>query len=111
MIILQPCTNIERLQKVTLLAMLNSKPDTTRAIVSKTGEVIDISNLEQNIVNKNINNGTWVYYELLVPRRMLLINPDWSIVSFDPMSKKVCVNINAKSGTRHLNFTLNPLIF
>lgn len=111
MIISQPCTNLYSMPKVTLLAMLNSKLDTTRAIVTSTGEVIDISNLAQNIINQNINNGTWVYYELLSPRRMLLVNPNWSIVSFDPMSRKVCVNIIAKSGTRHLNFTLNPLTF
>ena len=111
MIILQPCTNLATMPKVTLLAMLNSSLDKSRAIVTSTGAVIDISNVAQNIINQNINNGTWVYYELLTPRRTLLTNPNWTIVSFDPMSRKVCVDISANSGKRHLNFTLQPLTF
>ena len=91
--------------------MLNSNPDKSRAIVVETGQVVYLSNVSQNIINHNINNGTWVYYELLTPRRTLLTNPNWTIVSFDPMSRKVCVDISANSGKRHLNFTLQPLTF
>lgn len=109
MIISQPCTNLETLPKATLLAMLNSKIDNSKAIIAKTGKIIDISNISQNIINTNINNGTWIYYEMLLPRRMFLTNPEWTIVSFDPMSRNVCVDIFAKSGTRRLNFTLQPL--
>ena len=109
MILSQPCTNLATLPKATLLAMLNSNLDKSKAIVVETGQVISISNLSQNIINSNINNGTWVYYELLLPRRMFLTNPNWTIVSFDSMSRKVCVDISASSGTRRLNFTLQPL--
>ena len=109
MIISQPCTNLALIPKETLLAMLNSSIDKSRAIIVETGQVISISNISQNIINSNINNGTWVYYELLLPRRMFLTNPNWRIVSFDSMSRKVCVDISADSGTRRLNFTLQPL--
>ena len=109
MIISQPCTNTSTIPKATLLAMLNSSLDKNRAIVIESGEVIDISNVSQNIVHHNINNGTWTYYELLLPRRMFLTNPNWTIVSFDSMSRKVCVDIFANSGARRLNFTLQPL--
>lgn len=68
-----------------------------------------------NYILKYINNGTWVYYEQALPRRMLLVNPHWTIDSFDPMSGKVCVTLYTKTSTgfdtrpenmRHLNFTL-----
>ena len=109
MIISQPCTNLQTLPKATLLAMLNSKVDDSKAIVVETGEVIILSNVSENIINKNINNRTWVYYELLLPRRMLLTNPNWTIVSFDGSSRNVCVDIFAISGKIKFNFTLQPL--
>ena len=56
MIISQPCTNLQTLPKATLLAMLNSKVDDSKAIVVETGEVIILSNVSENIINKNINN-------------------------------------------------------
>ena len=109
MIISQPCTNLQTLPKATLLAMLNSQADKSRAIVVETGEVIILSNVSENIIKYNINNGTWVYYELLLPRRMLLTNPNWTIVSFDGSSRNVCVDISAISGKIKFNFTLQPL--
>lgn len=67
-------------------------------------------------IYKYINNRTWVYYEEIMPRRLLLTNPNWKVVAFDPASKNVCVtmytNVNAKKpGEVQLNFTLNPLSF
>ena len=111
MIISQPCTNLETMPKATLLAMLPSYPDTSKAIVVETGEILNLANYEQNIIKHNINNGTWVYYESLLPRRMFLTNPNWTIVSFDAMSRNVCVDIFAISGKRRLNFTLQPLTY
>lgn len=111
MIISQACSNIANLNKPTLLAMLPSKVDRSRAIVVETGTVIDITDISQNIINTNINNHTWVYYEEKLPRRMLLTNPNWTIVSFDPLSRNVCVDIFAVSGKNRLNFTLQPLTY
>jgi hypothetical protein len=74
---------------------------------------------ERNYILKYINNGTWLYYEQSQPKRLLLTNPNWSIDSFDPSSRKVCVTLYTKTATgfdlktenlRHLNFTLNPLV-
>ena len=63
-----------------------------------------------NNVTKYINNGTWLYYEQSNPRKMLLTNPNWDIVSFDSRTRNVCVTMNASSGARNLNFTLNNFV-
>jgi len=89
--------------------MLSSKLDTSRVIVAATGEIIDVSGLAASEINSHINDGSWVYYEELLPRRMLLTNPNWQITSFNPKSRSVCVQIFAVSGMRALNFTLQPL--
>jgi hypothetical protein len=70
--------------------------------------------LMNNNIYKYINNKTWIYYEEIMPRRMLLTSPDWKIVAFDPASKNVCVTLytNAsakKPGERQFNFTLKPI--
>lgn len=109
MIISQACSNPYTLPKSTLLAMLSSNPDKSRAIVTATGEVIDISAETKNVIQTNINNGVWVYYEESLPRKLLLLNPNWTVNSFDPESRNVCVTIFAKSGPRVLNFSLEPL--
>jgi len=67
-------------------------------------------------IYKYINNKTWVYFEEIMPRRMLLTNPNWKVVAFDPASKNVCVTMYTNASTRNLgerqlNFTLNPLSF
>lgn len=63
-----------------------------------------------NNVTKYINNGTWLYYEQSNPRRILLTNPDWTIDSFNSRTRNVCVTLNASSGARHLNFTINNFV-
>lgn len=105
----QACLPDQRLSKSTLLAMLNSKLDTSKVIVAATGEVIDVSEMADSEILPHINDGSWVYYEEFLPRRMLLTNPDWQITSFNPKSRLVCVQIFAVSGMRVLNFTLQPL--
>lgn len=105
----QACSNPYTLPKSTLLAMLKSNLDYTQAVVVATGEVINLSGISKNVIQTNINNKVWVYYEQLLPRKMLILNPNWKINSFDPMSRNVCVSIFANSGTTVLNFTLDPL--
>jgi len=105
----QACSNPYTLPKSTLLAMLKTNPDYSKAVVATTGEVIDISGISKNVIQTNINKKVWVYYEQLLPRKMLVLNPNWVINSFDPFSRNVCVSIFANSGTTVLNFTLDPL--
>ena len=103
------CSFFEKLPKVTLLAMLDSWIDTSQAIEVGTGRVFDLSNISTIEVRKKIKDGTWVYYERLQPRRMMVTNPDWQIVSFDYYTRNVCVNIYTRSGAQTLNFTLPDL--
>ena len=106
----QACLPGDYLSKTSLLAFLPSKIDTTRAIVTATGQVIDVSQLPQNQINPHLNDGSWIYYETLLPRRMLLTNPQWQITSFSGATRRVCVQIFAESGMRVLNFTLPQII-
>lgn len=103
------CLPDQRLSKNTLLAMLPSSLDTTKGIIKETGEIIDLTNLSENVIKTNIKNKVWVYYEELLPRRMLLTNPNWTITSFNPKRRNVCVIISTNSGDRVLNFTLPEL--
>lgn len=107
---LQACLPDQRLSKHSLLAMLDSHIDTSKVIVVSSGEIIDVNGLPQTEINPNINDGTWIYYEDRLPRRILLINPNWQITSFNPASRKVCVQIFAQSGMRVLNFTLPQFV-
>jgi len=106
---LQACLPDQRLSKATLLAMLDSNIDTSKVIVVSSGEIIDVSQMAQTDINPNLNNGTWTYYEDRLPRRLLITNPNWKIVSFNPASRLVCVQIFPLSGMRVLNFTLPQL--
>ena len=80
-------------------------PSQTVVLNSREGK-----NAILNNVTKYINNGTWLYYEQSNPRKMLLTNPNWDIVSFDSRTRNVCVTMNASSGARNLNFTLNNFV-
>jgi hypothetical protein len=102
------CSIVEYLSKSTLVSFLPSKIDTSKAIVKATGEIIDLSNVPSNIIKQNINNNSWIYYETLLPRRMLLTNPNWVINSFDSKSKIACVTMYSKSGSSHFSFLINP---
>ena len=106
----QACLPGQMLSKTSLLALLPSKIDTTRIIVTATGQIIDVSQLPQIDINPHLNDGSWIYYETLLPRRMLLTNPEWQITSFNSTSRRVCVQIFAEAGMRVLNFTLQPLV-
>ena len=107
---MQACLPDQRLSKNSLLAMLNSQLDTSKAIVVATGAVIDISEMPLTEINPHINDRSWVYYEESMPRRMLLTNPEWQITSFNPASRQVCVQMFTKSGMRVFTFALQPLI-
>ena len=106
---LRACLPDQRLSKPTLLAMLDSDLDTSKVIVASSGEIIDISKMPQEDINPHLNNGSWIYYENRLPRRILLTNQNWRITSFNPSSRLVCVQIFAESGMRVLNFTLPQL--
>ena len=80
-------------------------PSQTVVLNSREGKNAIINN-----VTKYINNGTWLYYEQSNPRRLLLTNPNWTIDSFNSRTRNVCVTLNASSGARHLNFTINNFV-
>lgn len=105
----QACLSDQQLSKSTLLAMLDSKLDPSRAIVATTGEVIDISQTSINEIKSHLDDGSWVYYEENNARRLLLTNPDWRITSFNPATRSACVSIFTKYGMRVLNFSLIEL--
>jgi len=96
------------LSKNTLLSLLSSDLDKSKAIIVKTGQVIDISNLSQTIILQNINDGTWVYFENNLPRQLLLTNPNWTITSFNPKNYTVCVDMKIYSGITHFSFLISP---
>lgn len=106
---LQACIPDQRLSKSTLLAMLDSNLDKSKVFVVSSGDILDVRQTEQTEINSKINNGTWVFYEDRLPRRLLVGNQNWRIVSFNSKSRLVCVQIFAKSGMRMLNFTLPQL--
>lgn len=105
----QACSNPNTLQKPTLLAMLESKIDTTKAIVVGTNEIIDLNGMDFHVYKPKIVSGEWAFYEELMPRRMLIANTNWKILSFDPKTRFVCVEMTNSAGTRILNFTLPEL--
>lgn len=102
----QACQPGQRLSKNSLLAMLPTKINKDKGIIVNTGEVIDLVGIPQNTINHYLNNGILVYYEEMMPRKMLLTQPNWIIKSFSPDSSLVCVQIFTNSGMRMLNFTL-----
>jgi hypothetical protein len=106
---LQACFPDQRLSKLTILAMLDSSLDTSKAIEVSSGNIIDISKKLQSEINVNLNNGTWIYFENRLPKRILLTSQNWEILSFNPSSRLVCVQMNTKSGMRVLSFTLPQL--
>jgi len=104
----QACSSFENLSKNTLLSMLPTDVDTSRAIILSNGQVIDISNYNQSTINQLIKQKTIVYYEKLQPKRMLLTTPDnnWSITSFNSKTRIACIQIYSDNGTRFLSITL-----
>lgn len=107
----QACSGQQPLLQQTLLGLLPSKLDTTKAIVVQTGAVVDLTNVASTTIDANLNSGTWVYYETLRPRQILLTNPNWTVLSFDPQRKEACVQIRSPSGVRTLNFAFATPIF
>ena len=105
----QACSNPYTLPKNTLLAMLESKIDTNKAIIIASGEIIDLTGMDFHVYKPKIASGEWVYYEEYLPRRLLVSNPNWNIISFDPPTRFVCVEIFSSNGRRILNFTLPEL--
>lgn len=105
----QSCQPDQNLRNKTLLAFLPSQIDMSKAIVVGTGQVIDISNMTHEQIYPNFNNGTWVYYENLQPRRMLVSNNNWTVVSFSTKTRLVCIYIQTKFGNRMLNITLSQI--
>lgn len=100
------CQPDSRLSKNSLLALLDSQIDEDKAVVAATGQVLDISAESATTVTANMRNGVWLPFETSSPRKLLLYTQDWTITSFDPRTKQVCVTINANSGPRTLGITL-----
>lgn len=86
-------------------------PGSNRCVVSYGYDYSPTATEWKRTVSSNINNGTWLYFELLQPRRMLLTSKNWLIKSFDPVSMVACVEITSRSGTKVLSFTLNPVVY
>ena len=101
----QACSIASSISKATVLAMMPSVLDKTKAIVLETGEVISLESYTDNQIRANIRNKVWVYYETKMPRRMFLTNPNWSVTSFDPRTRNVCVQIETSSGSSVINIT------
>jgi hypothetical protein len=93
------CSAIEILSKETFLAMLPSDLDKSQAIVTRTGEILSLTNVSQSTIDSNLNSHTWVYYENLLPRRMFLLNPNWVVNSFDSRGRTVCITMTKPTGT------------
>jgi hypothetical protein len=100
------CFGTDPLNKVTLLAMLPSHLDTTKAIDTTTGAVIDLTGVPITTIDPHLNDGSWVYYETLRPRQILLTNPHWTVLGFDPRAKRACVQLYTPSGPRVLSFDI-----
>lgn len=106
----QACQPGQRLSKNNLLAILPSKINKDKGIIVSTGEVINLVGIPQTTINNYLNDNTMVYFEELMPRRMLLTQPNWTVKSFSPDSTLVCVQIFTNSGMRMLNFTLSQYV-
>lgn len=106
----QACSSLEKLSKITILSVLPSQIDSSRGIILSTGEVVDLNNYDQYQINQLIKNKLMVYYELLQPKRMLLINPNWEIVSFNSKNSTACIKIYSPSGSKTLSINVNSYI-
>lgn len=104
------CLPDERLSKSTLLAMLPSHIDYKKVIEKSSGQIINIENMDQTEVNPRINDGSWVYFEDLQPRRILLTSKSWRILSFNPSSRNVCVQMFNQSGMVNFTFVLPQFV-
>ena len=89
----QACSTYERLSKKTFLSILGQK-----AFKKESPETYGKKDDEQYSQNK-----TRAYFE------KLNIN-SWSIRSFDPNSKQVCIEIKNKSGLVNLSIKLPEII-
>jgi hypothetical protein len=100
----QACSSNNRLSKKTFISLLGNKAfkkpleySSTEDYVIK-GQKIKIASNEEFSRNK-----TRQYFEKLDYN-------SWSITSFDPKTRKVCIKINIKSGDRFLSVTVPEVI-
>lgn len=100
----QACSSNNRLSKKTFLSLLGNKAftkpleyPTTEDYILK-GQKIKIPANEEFSRNK-----TRQYFEKIDYN-------SWSITSFDPKTRKVCVQIDIKSGKSFLSITLPEII-
>lgn len=89
------CAATQRMSKATFLAMLPSNIDLNEVRVVATGEIISISDIAERDVQRNVNNGIWERIERAQPRKLYveLADEDWSILSFNPERREVCVEV------------------
>ncbi len=102
------CSNNQHLSQKTLLASLPSKINSDKVIIASTGEILDVTDQTQKTINSNLRAKIWLPVEDSLPRKILLYNEDkWTITSYDPKSKTVCVTFTAPTGERQFSFTLS----
>lgn len=87
------CSTYDRLSKNTFLAILGNK-----AFKKENSNIYGTKDDEKYSRNK-----TRAYFEKLN-------NNSWDITSFDPETRKVCINIRNKGTRINMSVTLPPLI-
>jgi len=108
------CSTYERLSKSTFLAMLGPIPYKKDKFYDEFG----VPTTGQKLYNKFLNNeypfnpyrDDEVYSNVKTRKFFEKIPHPWQIVSFDPSTRQVCVQINDPKGIKNISVTLPNLI-
>lgn len=117
------CTAQHRISKQTVLAMLRSKTvvgpfvGDTVSYTDATGKTKQyrVASVSKNEVGLNTSSGVMMVDRLKVhtnDQDLFLDKLDldqWSITSFDPDSRIVCIDVTTASGKNHVTVTLPAL--
>jgi hypothetical protein len=96
----QACSSYNRLSKKTFLSLLGNKAFQKPSGYSDLQDYVYKGKNTKIKANEDYSaNRTRRYFEKMDYN-------SWSIVSFDPNSREVCVQIQTKSGFRNLSVTL-----
>lgn len=119
----QACSNLDRISKQTVLAMLQT-PKTVGFYVGERVQYTETNGQTQNLMVVSVKRDTVVLSNkngiIEVDKAKVtkegrasffdkLSDNQWSIVSFNPKTRVVCIAIHANSGTRNITVTL-PVI-
>lgn len=116
------CSSFNRLSKATFLAMLGPPPDAysdeEQAILNYYNEGMSVAEIAETtgLTNKNVRD---FIRQVTQPRNSShpsraffekIDDSDWSITSFDPSTRTVCVQIAQDTGTRTVTVILPALV-